>query len=219
LSHPALAEYVRARLDQHTEDSYMGVPLSKFPEDLRVYEHLLWLDRVDTVIELGTQFGGSALWFRDRMWLMRHHGRIDRPPCVITVDIDQRLAREAGLQEGIVLIEGALDDPDVVASVARQAEGRCLVVEDSAHTFETTTAALLNYSQFVPPAGYFVVEDACVDDERLRRPDWPHGVQAALDAWLQTPAGGAFRVRRDLQLYGVTCHPDGFLQRVPHDLS
>jgi hypothetical protein len=31
----ALREYGRARAAQHTADTYAGVPLSKFPEDLR----------------------------------------------------------------------------------------------------------------------------------------------------------------------------------------
>lgn len=193
----------------------MGVPLSKFPEDLRVYEHLLWLDRVTTVIELGTQFGGSALWFRDRLAAQRDHGRTGQPPLVVSVDVDQRPAREALGQhrDGIVLIEGRLEHPDVVAQVSEHARGRCLVVEDTAHTFETTSAALRIYARLVPPGGFMVVEDGCVDDEPLRLSHWPRGVQPAIESWLATPEGSEFTLRRDLELYGVTCHPNGFLQR------
>lgn len=36
-----LGEYWLKRAAQHTHDSYDGIGLSKFPEDLRVYEHLL----------------------------------------------------------------------------------------------------------------------------------------------------------------------------------
>ena len=46
------------------------------------------------------------------------------------------------------------------------------------------------------------------------KPDWPEGVLPALDEWLATPQGAAFRVRRELEVYGVSCHPSGFLQRV-----
>jgi hypothetical protein len=38
-------------------------------------------------------------------------------------------------------------------------------------------------------------------------------VLPALDAWLATSEGGEFEQRRDLELYGITCHPRGFLQR------
>jgi len=217
LHEPALRDYWRGRAEQHVHDSYAGVPLSKFPEDLRVYEHLLWLDGPDTVIELGTQWGGSALWFRDRLATMRAYGRIAREPAVVSVDITQAGARreldECGNAAGIRLVEGDLRDPQVAERVAALAGARCLVVEDSAHTQETTRAALENYARFVPAGGFIVIEDGCVDDDELRLPDWPRGVRPALDAWLQSPAGAVFSVRRDLELYGVTCHPSGFLQR------
>ena len=88
------------------------------------------------------------------------------------------------------------------------------LVEDSAHTYDTTLAALEGFSRFVPVDGFMVIEDGYVDIEPMRlRRSWPHGVLPALDDWLAGPAGGAFRVRRDLELYGITSHPGGLLQR------
>lgn len=217
LHQPAMRDYWRGRALQHLHDSYAGVPMSKFPEDLRVYEHLLWLDLPDTVVELGTQWGGSALWFRDRLAAIRAYGRIVREPTVVTVDISQLGPRhkleECGNAAGITLVEGDLTDPRVAERVGSLIGERCLLVEDSAHTEETTRAALELYAGFVPPDGFMVIEDGCVDDEELRFADWPRGVRPALDAWLQSPGGAGFEVRRDLELYGVTCHPSGFLQR------
>jgi hypothetical protein len=40
-------------------------------------------------------------------------------------------------------------------------------------------------------------------------------VLPAVHDWLAMPAGEQFVVRRDLELYGVSCHPSGFLQRRP----
>jgi cephalosporin hydroxylase len=217
-----LLEYWHARLAQHTQDSYAGVPLSKFPEDLRVYEHLVWMQRPDTVIELGTYQGASALWFRDRMRTLRDYGRIERAPKVISVDVDHSAARPAlaeadpSYADEITLVEADITDPglpDRIEGLVPRA-ANCLVIEDSAHVFETTAAALRGFARFVPPGGFFVVEDGCVDMEALRpSPDWPRGVLPALDAWLATSEGGEFAQRRDLELYGITCHPRGFLQR------
>jgi cephalosporin hydroxylase len=90
-----------------------------------------------------------------------------------------------------------------------------LVVEDSAHVYETTYAALLGFARFVPVGGYLVVEDGCVDVEEMRLDDsWPRGVLPAIADWLASPDGEAFRVQRDLELYGMSCHPGGFLQRM-----
>ena len=69
------------------------MPLSKFPEDLRVYEHLLWESSADVVIEIGAEHGGSALWFRDRLRALSSYRRISRPPLVVSIDIDAATAR------------------------------------------------------------------------------------------------------------------------------
>jgi cephalosporin hydroxylase len=220
-----LRAYWLQRAAQHTGDSYAGVSLSKFPEDLRVYEHLLWLDRPDTVIEIGTAHGASALWFRDRLRALRSYGRIERAPRVVTIDIDHSLSRplleaaDPSFGEEIEMIEADVSDPGLPDRVAAALDpsARCLVVEDSAHEAETTWAALEGFARFVPPGGFFVVEDGCVDVEELRLPGagWPRGVLPTLERWLQTPPGAEFEVRRDLELYGVTCHPGGFLRRRP----
>ena len=68
---------------------------------------------------------------------------------------------------------------------------RCLVVEDSAHDYETTSAALRGFAQFVSVGGFFVVEDGVVDVEALRvDEDWPRGVRKATEDWLQRDGSG-----------------------------
>jgi cephalosporin hydroxylase len=218
----SVADFWRARLHQHTDDSYVGIPLSKFPEDLRVYEHLLWLDAPNVVIEIGAQFGASTLWFRDRLRSLANYGRIDRPR-VIAIELDIDLLKDslnavhADHLENIELVGGDVTDPELPARIEELLlpVDRCLVIEDSAHVYETTKAALTGFARFVPPAGFLVVEDGCVDVDELRiRPDWPRGVLPALREWLDTPEGSQFELRSDLELYGITCHPGGFLQRV-----
>jgi cephalosporin hydroxylase len=217
----SLRDYWLSRAAQHTHDVYAGVPLAKMPEDLRVYEQLLWEDRVDTVIEIGTLYGASALWFRDRLRTMRAYGRIAHVQ-VITIDIEINTPRarvaaaDPSYADEITFIEADVCDtslPDRVAGLLRP-DARCIVIEDSAHVYETTRAALEGFARFVPPGGWFVVEDGCVDVEVMRLDEgWPRGVLPAVDDWLATEAGFAFGARRDRESYGVTCHPRGFLQR------
>lgn len=217
-----IRDYWRARAHQHTNDRYLGVKLSKFPEDLRAYEHLMWVAAPDVVVELGAQSGGSTLWLRDRLRTLHAYGVLAAAPRVVAVDIDLDAARvnvatrDPEWAETISFVEGSVCDPAVRAAVGEQIPrgAVCMVIEDSAHTAETTRAALELYSDLVAPGGFFVVEDGCVDVDWMRiKDDWPAGVLPALDAWLATPQGAAFRVRRDLEVYGVSCHPSGFLQR------
>ncbi len=220
-----LRSYWRDRLRQHTSDVYADVRLSKLPEDLRTYEHLLWADRPDTVIEIGTQYGASALWFRDRLRTLESYGLITEPR-VVTVDIDQSQARinlmraDPDYAESIHLIEADVREPGVADEVAGLIGTRCLVVEDSAHEYDSTYAALTAFARFVAPDGYFIVEDGSVDVEALRiADDWPRGVLHALRDWLATEEGRKFELRRDLALYGITSHPSGFLQRRADPIS
>jgi cephalosporin hydroxylase len=215
-------DYWLDRVRQHMADRYAGVPMSKFPEDLRVYEHLLWRSRANVVIEIGAEHGGSALWFRDRLRTFASYGRI-ADPHVISIDVDTATAH-ANLEQAdpsygelIAIVEGDVTDPALADRVGELISpgARCFVVEDSAHVYETTRAALDGFARFVPVGGFFVVEDGCVDvDEMRASADWPRGVLPALHDWLDGPQGSGFRVRRDLELYGVSCHPEGFLERV-----
>ncbi|MET9184997.1 CmcI family methyltransferase [Streptomyces tendae] len=217
-----LLQYWKERERQHLRDVYAGLRIKKFPEDLRVLEHLLWISRSQVVIELGTHLGGSALWFRDRLRTVSAYGRVPEDIRVVTVDTAQDRAR-ALLQDAdpyfakdITLVEGDITDPGITEAVAQHipADARCLVVEDTAHTYETTYAALRHFSSFVAADGYLVVEDGIVDMAQLSPPGMPGGVVPAVRDWLTTEQGRDFHVRRDLELYGVTCHPYGWLQRI-----
>ena len=217
----SVIDLLRARAAQHLGDSYAGVGLLKFPEDLRVYEHIIWSRRVSLVVEIGVHAGGSCLWFRDRLRAFAGYGRIARPR-VIGIDIDIATATasltavDPGYRESIELVEGDVRDPALGERVRGLVEPgtSCLVVDDSAHTYETTTAALRGYSDLIEPGGIFVVEDGGVDIEEIRiDPQWPRGVIPAINDWLATDEGRRFKVRRDLELYGITSHPHGFLER------
>jgi cephalosporin hydroxylase len=223
----AVVPYWRARLAQHLTDWYCGIRISKFPEDLRVLEHLLWAQRPQAVVEIGCQFGAGALWYADRLEaLARYGGATD--PLVVAIDLDVTDARRAlddvdpEWRRRIVLLEGDVTSPELASRVREALGGRtdCLVVEDSAHVYDTTLAALELYADLVPPGGYFVVEDGVVDVEELRlAQDWPVGVLPAVATFLDGPSGAGFRRRDDLELYGITCHPGGFLQRVVDPLA
>ena len=215
-----LLEYYRNRLLQHTEDVYCGTPMQKLPEDLRVYEHLLWASRSNVVIELGCNAGGSTLWFRDRLATMAHYRRITAPR-VIAVDVVIDLA-EAGVRRvdpdgrHITFVQGDVLDPELpgrIKAMLRPGD-RPFVIEDTAHEHATTKAALDGFSDLVPLGCWFVIEDTVVDEEPLRIDnDWPRGVAPAVAEWLATDGGRRFELDRSAETYGLTCHPGGFLRR------
>src|SRR5437773_12346321 len=80
-------EFWMTRAAQAVQDVYAGVPLFKLPEDLRIYEHLLWTSAPQVVIEIGAAGGGSSLWFRDRLRTLAAYGRVTNP-LVVTIELD-----------------------------------------------------------------------------------------------------------------------------------
>jgi cephalosporin hydroxylase len=204
----SVRDYWRQRLSQHTQDSYRGRTLAKFPEDLRTYQHLLEVSRPEVVVELGTYDGGSAVWFADQLQVMLGPGRE-----VITVD----LARRRPLRDRrIRSLVGDLADPLIADRVTRFVDGRrALVIDDSAHTYSTTLAALKGYSHLVQIGCWFVVEDGVVDEPDLTL--WPGvmGVQAAITDFMASEQGERF-TRHALAPYGLTTCQTGWLEARGH---
>lgn len=167
--------YYARRLAQHTADWYCGIRLQKFPEDLRTYEHLIWDSAATVVIELGCHRGGSTLWLRDRLVALERYRPGSPVPLVVGIGLDTAPAREGvGLRDPdyartIQFLDGSILDPELPERVQGllPANSPCLVIEDTAHEYETTMAALTGYARFVRPGGYFVVEDGVVDDPEL----------------------------------------------------
>ncbi len=218
-----LGDYYLERIRVHMDETYVGIRMRKFPEDLLMYERVLWEQSIETVVELGTGHGGSALWFRDRLRTFSHY-RASAPPLVITVDQDTEVARtllpqtDPGYDETIKLITGDIRDSALVDVVNNAIPDgtRVLVIEDAAHTYETTLAALNNFAHLVPPNGYFVVEDGHRDYPGMLPPDMKpadRGPLVAIDEWLRTPQGESFNIQRDREKYLVTSNPRGWLQR------
>lgn len=219
----SLARLWQWRVELHFRDTYAGVRISKFPEDLRTYEQIIWERAPRVVVEIGVRFGGSTLWLRDRLFdFQRYRG--GPAPLVIGVDIDLTDARKCFDElppegtAGIELLEGDVTDEAVIGAIREMIPtgAEVLVIEDAQHDANTTLAALIGLAPLVRAGGYYMVEDTCVDIERLRVNDeWPRGAGLALDEWLTTdPLGRRFRRRPDLQPYGLTCHPGGLIQRL-----
>src|SRR5262249_54997363 len=155
-----LRSYVRERLRLVFQDSYQGVPMLKFPEDLRAYERFMWEMSANAVIELGVGAGGSTRWFRDRLLALssgRSWKRRRSRSVVVAVDVNP----SPGLPADVIYVQGDVRDTTLPARVAALLPdgARPFIVEDTAHTYETTMAALVGFSPLVPEGGYFVVED------------------------------------------------------------
>lgn len=195
--------YLYGRQQQSLYDHYKGVTLAKTPEDLRVYQHVIWQTKPDTIVELGTYHGGSAMWFADQIRTLCG----DPNPTVITVDLEPVSIPDPG----VIVITGDLASvsPAVHATVFDRDSKRVMVIDDSGHTYQTTTNALRLYHDLVTPGCYFVVEDGCVD-EPWHLPSFVGVVQPAIADFLgKHPEFTG----HDYRPYGFGMYPNGWLER------
>ncbi|HET6941604.1 MAG TPA: CmcI family methyltransferase [Sphingomicrobium sp.] len=133
---------------------YRGVGCLKSPFDLVLYLQLFSQQTPRTVFEVGTRFGGSALWFAD---MMGNHGV---PAKVITVDITPP---EQMSDPRITFLRGdakALEE--VLNDELLRAPHPWLVVEDSSHMYAESTAVLEFFHPHLIAGDYIVIEDGVV---------------------------------------------------------
>jgi len=165
--------------------TYMGHKIWKWPCDLQLYQEVIWEVKPHLIVETGTAFGASALYFAHLLdqvgW-----GK------VVSVDVNEAQGKYPK-HPRIAYVGGkSSTSNDMLAEVRgyvnhfcepRLGKGRCMVVLDSDHSRNHVLAELAAYAQFVSPASYLIVEDTNVNGHPVYQEHGP-GPQEALDVWL-----------------------------------
>ena len=183
---------------------YRGLPMLKNPFDLALYTMLLERVQPATLIEIGTNAGGSALWFADQRSGMRVLS-IDLEPPESVSHPSVRFLRGDARRLGDVLT------PEVMRSLARP----LLVVEDASHFAATTAAVLDFFDGWLHPGEYIVVEDGILTAMRAAEA-YDGGPLRAIHEFLAR-SGGRYEIDGTLcHYYGrnVTWNVDGYLRRI-----
>jgi cephalosporin hydroxylase len=185
---------------------FLGVRTAKCPLDLWVYQELLVELRPDLVVEAGTAWGGSALWFACMLELAETDGR------VVTIDVVEEPDRPK--HERITYLTGSSTSPEIVDAVRSLASAaRCvMVVLDSDHRRDHVLAELEAYAPLVTPGSYLVVEDTNVNGHPVL-PRFGPGPLEAVRTFLQEHP--EFEIDRSREKFLLTFNPSGFLRRRP----
>ena len=183
--------------------SWFGHQLVKCPLDLWVYQELLVRTRPDFIVETGTWYGGSALYFA---MLFDHLGHGE----VLTVDVEAKPNRP--VHSRIKYLTGSSIDAGIVGQVAKTVGGlRALVVLDSDHKADHVYKEMVAYSPLVQAGDYLVVEDTNVNGHPVW-PDFGPGPMEAIDRFLSQRDD--FVIDRCCERFLMTQYPRGYLKRV-----
>lgn len=129
---------------------WLGVRVEKPPEDLLIYADIIFQQMPDIIVEIGTRWGGSALWFACIMDIIKHGE-------VITIDINPHVDKR---HPRVRYVKGDAHDPYTYQFIEdRVGSKKCMVSEDSNHSKDSTLKIMDLYGDLVTPGYYMVVED------------------------------------------------------------
>ena len=189
---------------------YRGIGCLKSPFDMVIYLQLFSREVPRTVIEIGTRFGGSALWFAD---MMDSHGVEAN---VLTVDVTPPEGFE---DPRIRLLQG--DAKALAQALGEDMLGAAphpwLVVEDSSHMYAESIAVLRFFHDHLRPGDHIVIEDGVVafmDPAKYGK--YERGPTRAIEDFLaEHPADYEVDVGLcDHFGHNVTYNPNGWLKRL-----
>lgn len=138
----------------HHRINYRGVKCVKCPFDYVLYQMIINELKPDLIIEIGTNFGGSALYLAD---LLELTGK----GMVHTIDINDNSPEIVKNHPRIELFFSGWENYDLELT---RGFGKILVIEDSSHEYQNTLDAILKFSQVVTIGSYLIVEDGIIED-------------------------------------------------------
>jgi|GEM_PF-3006603 len=178
-------EHIRTQYRQHIKGRTMGnlprwrgLKVQKFPGDLILYAEVIFKRKPDYIIEAGSGYGGSPLFFGDL--LMLSGGRK-----VFSIDINLEHTVPHPM---VQYIHGTSTDRAIVEQLKKDIKDASVMVTlDSNHSKEHVAEEMDIYADIVTKKQYLVVEDC------YARGPKPHHPYYAVQEFLEK--------RRDFRLF------------------
>lgn len=199
--------YEKNRIWEKT--TWLGVPILTLPFDIFIIQELIFKIQPDYIIETGTGFGGSALFYASIMKLIEH-GQ------VITVDKVQKSFLDnwttKQIRDDLVLeITGDSIDSRVVKIIKDMVKDKKnMVILDSWHTKGHVLKELEAYNEMVSCGSYLIVQDTHVNGHPVPW-QWGEGPYEAVEEFLKNHS--EFEIDKDCGKFEFTFHPNGYLRK------
>ncbi len=141
--------------------TWLGISSEQTPGDNWNMQEIISEIRPDYIVETGTLFGGTTLFYASVLSQVNPDGK------VITIDIEphvENASKQPLWQRYVELIVGSSVDPKVTDHIAQEVQGKkVLVTLDSLHTRDHVLKEMEFYSKLVTPDSYLVVQDTNIN--------------------------------------------------------
>ena len=185
------------------QSKWLGRRILKNPLDLFIYQEIIYEIKPDVIVETGTSYGGSALFFASILDLIGK-GK------VITNDIHKP---RPFTNRRITFLHGSSVDMEIFKKI-KKLIGRgekVIVILDSDHRKEHVFRELEMYSKLVSVGSYLIVEDTNLNGNPVRD-DFGPGPNEAVAEFMGKQK--SFAVDKKREKFLMTHNPGGFLKRV-----
>jgi cephalosporin hydroxylase len=190
--------------------TWVGVKTLKSPSDMWNYQEILFSLKPSLVIEFGTRFGGSALFFAS---VMRQLGSRFR---VISVDIDaETISAPTRSDPDVELITSSSVDPKVaqrIVCLRREYPEAAFAILDSDHSKAHVLAEMELLRPLLVSGDYLVVEDSNVNGHPVYASHGPGPFEAMQEYFREHPDDYRRDELREAK-FGFTFATKGFLIR------
>lgn len=188
---------------------YKGIRTWKCPFDLTLYSKLIWELKPGTIFEIGSKFGGSAVWFADTLRTFGlgatrvHSFDIEPVRDVTDPGVDFRY-----IDTGI---RATYPSAEFLAACPKP----WLLIDDASHRYRDVLAVLEFFHDWLQPGDYVIVEDGMIHHLDIAA-NFEGGPLRAIEEFLDKHADRYAVDRAYCDFYGenVTWNIDGYLRRV-----
>ena len=180
-----------------------GVRIYKYPSDLFLYQELIFKNKPDIILETGTLYGGSALFFA-RVFDILKNGR------VISIDNEEK---DCPVHSRIQYINSSSTELSLLMILKNECKNKkVMVILDSDHHKEHVLREMQLYSGLVSEGQYMVVEDSDINGHPVY-PNFGEGPFEAVEEFMKTNKD--FKIDKKLETkYLFTANPSGFLKKI-----
>lgn len=190
--------------------TFLGVPCLKSVSDMWSYQEIIAERRPALIVEFGTRYGGSALYFSTIARQVRADAR------VLTVDIDDGLIDERLYQDpAIEFLKASSADArvaDRIRALRQTYGGPLFAILDSDHRAAHVLEEMLLLRPLLEPGDYLVVEDGNINGHPVL-PGWGDGPFEAIERYIASHPEDYEHDRAREAKFGFTFAPAGFLVR------
>ena len=165
---------------------FLGLPMRQIPTDNWLMSELMWQIKPDYIIEAGTLYGGSAVYYAAMLEFINPEAK------VLTVDVNEEQIHDEARNhplwaKRVKFYKGSSVAPEIHEQLAAEVgEGKRVVVTlDTLHAPKHVSKELELYSQYVSKGSYMILQDTyyeglpeVVDEFLDKHPDWRRDTKA-----------------------------------------